>query len=140
MLIKLQSAIALFTCGCLVSVAASPSIGFVVTNGQVEVDGAVVHGNSTLFQGNVVKAGNATSDLVFPGGSNLLLQPGSAVKVFREYGLLERGAVVERGSHTLVADGLKVSSLSAQSAVFVDMQDRAHLRVAAQGGAAEVRN
>jgi hypothetical protein len=141
MLIKLQSAIALFTCGCLVSVAASPSsIGFVVTNGEVEVDGAVVHGNSTLFQGNVVRAGNATSDLMFAGGSNLLLQPGSAVKVFREYGLLERGAVVQRGSHTLVADGLKVSSLSPQSAVFVDMQDRAHLRVAAQGGAAEVRN
>jgi hypothetical protein len=141
MLVKLQSAIALFTCGCLVSVAASPSsIGFVVTNGQVEVDGAVVHGNSTLFQGNVVKAGNATSDLMFPGGSNLLLQPGSAVKVFREYGLLERGAVVQRGSHILVADGLKVSSLSPQSAVFIDMQDRAHLRVAAQGGAAEVRN
>ncbi len=52
MLIKLQSAIALFTCGCLVSVAASPSsIGFVVTSGQVQVDGALVHGNSTLFQG-----------------------------------------------------------------------------------------
>jgi hypothetical protein len=141
MLIKLQSAVALFTCGCLVSVAASPSsIGFVVTNGQVKVDGAVVHGNSTLFQGNVVQAGDATSDLMFPGGSNLLLQPGSAVKVFREYGLLERGAAIQRGSHTLVADGLKVSSLSPQSAVFVDMQDRAHLRVAAQGGAAEVRN
>ncbi len=77
MLVKLQSAIALFTCGCLVSVAASPSsIGFVVTSGQVEVDGAVVHGNATLFQGNVVQAGNATSDLMFPGGSNLLLQPG----------------------------------------------------------------
>jgi hypothetical protein len=125
----------------MVSVAASPSsIGFVVTNGQVKVDGAVVHGNSTLFQGNVVQAGDATSDLMFPGGSNLLLQPGSAVKVFREYGLLERGAAVQRGSHTLVADGLKVSSLSPQSAVFVDMQDKAHLRVAAQGGAAEVRN
>ena len=49
MLVKLQSAIALLTCGCLVSVAASPSsVGFVVTNGQVEVDGSVVHGNSNL--------------------------------------------------------------------------------------------
>ena len=39
MLLKLQSAISLFTCGCLVSVAASPSsIGFVVTSGQVQVD------------------------------------------------------------------------------------------------------
>lgn len=141
MLVKLQSAIALFTCSCLVSVAASPSsIGFVVTNGQVQVDGAVVHGNSTLFQGNVVQAGNGTSDLMFPGGSNLLLQPGSKVKVFREFGVLEGGAVVQRGSHTLVANGLRVSSLSPQGAVFIDLQDRSHLKVAAQGGAAEVRN
>ena len=80
MLVKLQSAIALFTCGCLVSVAASPSsIGFVVTNGRALVDGSAVHGNSTLFQGSLVEAGSATSDLMFSGGSNLLLQPGSAV-------------------------------------------------------------
>ncbi len=141
MLVKLQSAISLFTCSCLVSVAASPSsIGFVVTNGQVQVDGAVVHGNSTLFQGNVVQTGNATSDLMFPGGSNLLLQPESAVKVFREYGVLERGAAIQRGHHALVVDGLTVSSLSPQGAVFIGMQDRSHLKVAAQSGAAEVRN
>jgi hypothetical protein len=141
MLLKLQSAISLFTCGCLVSVAASPSsIGFVVTSGQVQVDGAAVRGNSTLFQGNVVRAGDATSDLMFPGGSNLLLQPGSTVTVFREYGVLEHGAAVQRGHHALVADGLKISSLSPQGAVFVDVQDKSHLKVTAQGGAAEVRN
>ena len=141
MLVRLQSAISLFTCGCLVCVAASPSsVGFVVTTGQVQVDGATVHYNSTLFQGNVVQAGDATSDLMFPGGSNLLLQPGAAVEVFREYGVLQHGAVTQRGPHALVAGGLKVSSLSPQGAVFVDMQDRSHFRVAAQGGAAEVRN
>ena len=141
MLVKLQSAIALFTCGCLVSVAASPSsIGFLVTSGQVEVDGASVRGTSTLFQGNVVTAGNATSDLMFPGGSNLLLQPGSTVTVFRDYGVLEHGAAMQRGHHALVADGLKVSSLSPQGAVLVDVQDKSHLKVTAQSGAAEVRN
>jgi hypothetical protein len=139
--VKLQSAIALLTCSCLVCVAASPSsVGIVVTSGQAQVDGAVVRGNSTLFQGNVVQAGQGTSDLMFPGGSNLLLQPGSAVRVFREYGVLERGAAVQRGSNTLVADGLKVSSLSPQGAVFVAIQDGSRLSVAAQGGVAEVRN
>jgi hypothetical protein len=141
MLVKLQSAISLFTCGCLVSVAASPSgIGVVVTSGQAQVDGAVVRGNSTLFQGNLVQAGQGTSDLMFPGGSNLLLQPGSAVRVFREYGVLDHGAAVQRGSNTLVADGLKISSLSPQGAVFIAIQDGSRLSVAAQGGAAEVRN
>jgi hypothetical protein len=141
MLVRLQSAISLFTCGCLVCVAASPSsVGFVVTSGQVQVDGAIVRGNSTLFQGNLVQAGDATSDLMFPGGSNLLLQPGAAVEVFRDYGVLRHGAATERGPHALVAGGLKVSSLSPQGAVLVDMQDRFHFKVAAQGGAAEVRN
>jgi hypothetical protein len=140
MLVKLQSAIALLTCGCLVSVAASPtSVGFVVTNGQVEVDGSVVHGNSTLFQGSLIQAGSATSDLMFPGGSNLLLQPDSAVKVYREYALLQRGAVIQRGSHELIADGLRIYSLSPQGAIVVGMKDKSHLEVAAQGGAAEVR-
>ena len=140
MLLKLQSAIALFTCGCLVSVAASPSsVGFVVTNGQAEVDGSVVHGNTTLFQGSLVQAGSATSDLMFPGGSNLLLQPESAVKVYREYAVLQRGAVIQRGTHGLVANGLKISSLSTQGAIVVGMKDRLHIEVAAQGGPAEVR-
>ena len=141
MLVKLQSAISLLTCGCLVCVAASPtSIGFVVTSGQAQVDGAMVRGNSTLFQGNEVMAGNATSDLMFPGGSNLLLQPGATAKVFRDYGVLEHGAAIQRGPHPLVANGLKVSSLSSQGAVFVDVQDASHVRVLAQGGVAEVRN
>jgi hypothetical protein len=138
---KLQSAISLFTCGCLVSVAASPSsIGFVVTTGQVQVDGAAVHGNSTLFQGNVVKGGDATSDLMFSSGSNLLLQPGSTVTVFREYGVLEHGAAVQRGHQALHADGLRIYSLSPQGAVLVDVQDKSHLKVTAQSGPAEVRN
>ena len=141
MLVKLQSAISLLTCGCLVCVAASPSsIGFVVTSGQAQVDGAVVRSNSTLFQGNVVRAGNTTSDLMFPGGSNLLLQPGATVKVFRDYGVLEHGAAMQRGPHALVADGLRVSSLSSQGAAFVDVQDGSHLRVVAEGGVAEVRD
>jgi hypothetical protein len=141
MLVKLQSAISLFTCSCLVSVAASPSsIGFVVTSGQVQVDGAAVRGNSTLFQGNVVRAGETASDLMFPGGSNLLLQPGSTVTVFRDYGVLEHGAVVQRGHQALRADGLRISSLSPQGAVLVDVQDKSHVKVTAQDGPAEVRN
>jgi hypothetical protein len=141
MLVKFQSAIAFFTGACLVSAAASPSsIGIVVTSGQTQVDGALVRGNSTLFQGDIVQAGQGTSDLMFPGGSNLLLQPGSAVRVFREYGVLDHGAAVQRGFNTLVADGLRISSLSPQGSVFVAIQDGSRLSVAAQGGAAEVRN
>ena len=141
MLVRLQSAISLFTCGCLVCVAASPaSIGIVVVSGQAQVDGSAVRGNSTLFQGSDVRTGNLTSDLMLPGGSNLLLQPGSAVKVYRQYAVLEHGGAIQRGAITLFADGLKISSLSPQGSVFVGMQDGSHLNVAAQSGSAEIRN
>ncbi len=141
MLVKLQSAIALFTSGCLVCVASVPSnVGFVVTNGEAQVDGSAVHGNSTLFQGSLVQAASAPSDLMFPGGSNLLLQPDSAVKVYRGYAVLQRGVAIQHGFHGLVADGLKISALSPQSSIVVGMKDASHLEVAARGGAAEVRN
>ena len=140
MLVKLQSAISLFTCGCLVSVAASPSsIGFVVTSGEAQIDGAVVRGNSTLFQGNLVQAGSGTSDLMFPGGSNLLLQPGSTVKVFREYGVLEHGtADPARSPRTDRGWAQGIFPLSTGCSL-VDVLDRSHLQVV-PGGAAEVRN
>lgn len=141
MLAKLESAIALFTCGCLVCVASSPAnIGFVVTSGRAMIDGATIRGNSTLFQGNVVRAGDATSDVMFAGGSNLLLQPGAEVRVFRDYSVLEHGSAIQHGTHPVVADGLKVSSVSPQGAVFVTLQDQLHLKVASQAGVTEIRN
>jgi hypothetical protein len=141
MLVKLQSAIALLTSSCLVCVASAPSsVGFVVTNGEAQVDGSAVRGNSTLFPGSFVQAGSATSDLVFPGGSNLLLQPEAAVKVFRGYTVLEKGAAIQHGTQGLIASGLKISSLSSQGSVVVGMKDASHLEVTAQGGPAEVRN
>ena len=143
MLVKLKSAISMLTCGCLVCVAASPAnVGFIVTNGQAKVDGAAVHGNSTLFQGDLIQTGDATSDLMLPGGSNLLLHPDSAVRVYRAYAVLQNGIATKRGSngYALVADGLKVSSLSPQGSVVVGLKDSSHLEVAAEGGPAEVRN
>jgi hypothetical protein len=114
-------------------------VGFVVTNGEARVDGSPVQGNSTLFQGSFVQAGNATSDLMFPGGSNLLLQPDSAIEVYRDYAVLQWGAVIQHGSRALVVDGLRISSLSPQSSVVVGMKDASHLEVAAGSGPAEVR-
>src|ERR1700761_32525 len=143
MLVKLKSAVSMFTCGCLVCVASSPAnVGFVVTNGEAQVGGTVVKGNSTLFQGDLVQTGEAPSDLMFPGGANVLVQPGSAVRVYREYTVLQNGVATKRGNnaYALIAYGLKVSSLSPQGAVIVGLKDRSHLEVTAQGGPAEIRN
>jgi len=141
MLARLQSAVAMFTCGCLVCVASSPSnVGIVVTTGGAQVDGASVRGNSTLFSGSLVRAGSVPSDLMLFGGANLLIQPGASVKVYREYAVMQNGAAIQRGSHgfSLFANGLRVSNLSPDGAVLVDVQDPSHLTVTAQAGTAEV--
>jgi hypothetical protein len=141
MSLRLKSAVALLTCCCFTAVAASPaSVGFIVTSGQAMIDDAVVHGDATLFQGNVVRAGDSATDLVISGGSNLLLQPGAEARVFQNYSVLERGIAIQHGSHSLVADGLKVASSGAQGAVLVEVRDPLHVSVEAQNGAAEVRN
>jgi hypothetical protein len=141
MLAKLQSVVALLTSSCLVCVASAPSsVGFVVTNGEAQVDGSAIRGNSTLFPGSFVQAGSATSDLMFPGGSTLLLQPDAAVKVFPGYSVLQRGSAIQHGMQGLIARGLKISSLSSQGSVLVGIKDGSHLEVTAQGGPAEVHN
>jgi hypothetical protein len=142
MFLKLQSAISLFTCSCLVSFAASPAnVGILVTNGSAQVDGTAIHGNSTLFQGSEVKAGEISSDLRFTDGSTLVLQPGATVKVYRDHSELKQGTVMQRGAsgHTLIADDLKISSLSADGTVLVGVKDSSHLEAVAQNAPAEVR-
>jgi hypothetical protein len=121
--------------------ASSPaSIGVLVTNGQAQVDGAAVHGNSTLFQGSEVKASEITSDLRFADGANLVLQPGATAKVYRDHAELQQGIAMQRGSgHVLVADGLKVTPLEANGAVTIGVQDSRHVEMSAVGSPAEVR-
>jgi hypothetical protein len=141
MFLKAQSVISLFTCSCLVCMASSPaSIGVLVTNGQAQVDGAAVHGNSTLFQGSEVKASEIPSDLRFADGANLVLQPGASAKVYRDHSELQQGIAMQRGSgHALIADGLRVSPLGANGAVTIGVQDSRHVEMSAVGSPAEVR-
>ena len=111
-----------------------------MTSGQVQVDGTVVHGNSTLFQGGEVAGRRASVRLYVSRGANrsCSLAPRQGL---REHAVLERGAAIQRGNsgYALIADGLKVSSLSQQGAVIVGLKGSSHLEVTAQGGVAEVR-
>ena len=78
MVLRTQSLIALLTCACFVASASTTSgIGIVVTNGQALVDGTVVRGNSTLFQGSEIKAGESVSNIRLSDGTDLDLAAGS---------------------------------------------------------------
>ncbi len=142
MLRKLQSAVALLTCGCMVGYAAVPvSIGILVTDRPALVNGIPIRGNSTLFSGNVIKAASAASSLWFADGSSLVLQPGARVRVFRDYSVLEQGVATQTGSNKreLIVDGLTVASLSGQGAVAAAWRDNSHFEATAENAPAEVR-
>ncbi len=142
MLRNLQSAVALLTCGCMAGYAAVPaSIGFLVTDSSVLVDGTPVRGNSTLFSGSVVKGGPAASSLRFVDGSSLVLQSGAQVRVFRDHSVLEQGVAtqIDSGKRELIVDGLTIASLSEHGTVAAAWRDSSHVEAVAQNGPAEVR-
>ncbi len=143
MFLRLQSAVSLFTCSCLISVAsAAPSnIGLVMTTGEIQIDGSSVRGNSALFSGSLISSGDANSSLQFSDGTNAVMKPGASMLVYREHSVLQKGITMQRGldKHTVVADGLRISGTSPDTAALIGVKDATHVEVAGQSGEAEVR-
>src|SRR5665213_490438 len=143
MFLKIQVAVSLFTCTCMLGAATVPtsSIGTVTANGEINVDGSAIRSNSTLFNGSVVQTSAVRSDVRLADGSQLVLNPDSRMTLYRDHAVLEQGLTMQRnaGKHAVIANGLKVSSETPNGAVLVDIQNRTHMEVAARNGAADVR-
>jgi|HubBroStandDraft_5_1064220.scaffolds.fasta_scaffold37225_2 hypothetical protein len=143
LLFRIQSAVALFTCSCMLSATTiSPSdIGIVMANGVVRVDGTTVQGNSTLFEGSIVQTGDVRSDIHLKDGTQVVINPSSQVKIYRGQSVLEKGVLQQRNSanRTVVANGLRVSAEGKNSVLMVGVKDSTQMEVSANGGEAEVR-
>jgi hypothetical protein len=143
MFLKIQAAVSLFTCTCMLGATTVPatSIGTVTANGEIQVDGSAIRSNSTLFNGSVVQTSAVRSDVRLADGSQLVLNPDSRMTLYRDHAVLEQGLTMQRnaGKHAVIANGLKVSSETPNGAVLVDIQNRTHMEVAARNGAADVR-
>ena len=142
MLLRLQSAVSLFTCSCLISVAsATPSnIGLVMTTGEVQVDGTSVRGNSALFSGSLVQSQDAISNLQFSDGTTAIMRPGATMTVYRERSVLKMGVTMQRGldKHPVIANGLRISGATPNAIALIGVKDASHLEVAAQEGETDV--
>jgi len=143
MFLKIQAAVSLFTCTCMLGATTVPtsSIGTVTANGEINVDGSAIRSNSTLFNGSVVQTSAVRSDVRLADGSQLVLNPDSRMTLYRDHAVLEQGLTMQRnaGKHAVIANGLKVSSETPNGVVLVDIQNRSHMEVAARSGAADVR-
>lgn len=142
MFLRLQSAVSLFTCSCLISVASATesNIGIVMTSGEVQVDGSSVRGNSVIFSGSLVSSGDVNSSLQFSDGTNAVMRPGATIKVYREHSVLQQGVTLQRGvdKHAVLADGLRISGATPNAVALIGVKDATHVEVAAQAGETDV--
>jgi hypothetical protein len=95
--------------------AAAPPIGVATARGSFHVDNATVSGNATLFEGARIETGRASSQLRLNTGAAMWLSADSQGVVYRDRIVLERG-----------------------SGRFENAVDALTMRVAPEGGAAEV--
>jgi hypothetical protein len=119
-------------------VAVPPSIGVANSSGEFRVDGSVIQGNSTLFDGTVIETTSARSVLRIAGAQVTLL-PDSRAKVYRDHAIIEKGSgIVAHAQHlTVEAASLRIAPSAGDAVVQVEKTGQAQVVVATS---AEVRN
>lgn len=86
------------------------AIGIAMANGNFRVDNHPVAGNATLFEGNLLETGAASSALELTAGVRLRLGAESRGRVFRDRLVLERGVSELNSGHGywIEARGLRI--------------------------------
>jgi len=126
----------------LVAIWAAPSsIGFVRSAGDFRVDGSLVRGNSTIFDGDVVETAASRSVVQLSGGQ-LTLAPESRAKIYHDRTVLEKGTGMLRdaAAQLFQADSLQIAPAAKDSVVQVDVKSASRVSVYAFAGSAQVRN
>lgn len=133
--------ISLMTGGLVLLTAATTSIGVIRSSGDFRVDGSIVRGNSTIFDGSVIETATARSVVQVTGGQ-VTLAPESRAKVYRDRTVLEKGAGLLRDADKFVfeAASLQIAPGAKDSVIQVDVEGPGRIAVAARSGSAQVRN
>lgn len=128
----------LFTFSC--AMAGTAAIGTASARGSMVVDGSVVNGNATLFDGTVLETGQATTAVRLDKGIEIKLATDSRGKLYRDRLVLEKGAgeLDAPGRFVLQASGLSVTSSAPNSRGIVSMQQHNQVQVSALEGSFNV--
>src|SRR5215470_7619357 len=129
----LKTALGLIFGGCLLVIAAAPnSIGTARSNGEFRVDGAVIRGNSTLFEGNVVETAGARS-IVQLSGAQVTVLPESRVAIYHDRTVLQKGSLLSSAGRLEVeAVGLRIAPSNGNSSIHVEIPASGRVAVAAR--------
>lgn len=99
--------------------AAAPGIGIAMSDGTLTINNARTAGNATLFEGNTIETGNASSRLQLNNGATLQLSSDARGTVFGNRLVLEKGATqVGASSFEVNARTLHIVGSDARIAVF----------------------
>jgi hypothetical protein len=138
---KLLSLCAALALGASVSAQTNSSaLGSVTCSSHFRLDGSEIFGNSTLFDGARLEAGQAPLRLLLHRGVQLQLAPGAAGTVYHDRFLLERGEgrLLRSTGFRLEARGLRVLPASPDSSVRVLLPADDRLWVIALNGPVRV--
>jgi len=123
------------------AVAGTTAIGTASARGSMRVDGTVVNGNATLFEGTVVETGEATTAVRLDKGVEIRLATGSRGTLYRDRLVLEKGAgELAAGRFVVQASGLRVTPDAPNSRGVVSFQDHDTVGVSALEGSLDVAN
>ena len=135
--LKITLSAALAIALVLVPASAGTSvIGTASARGSMRVDGSLVNGNATLFDGSVVETDAATTALRLDKGIELKLATESRGQLYRDHLVLQKGSseLVRPGPFRLVANSITVASDSPGSRGVVSMKDDRTIEVSALAG------
>jgi hypothetical protein len=122
----IRSFLALLTSGCLLFVmAVPPSIGVIRSSGNFQLDGSMVSGNATLFEGSTVQTAAAQSKIQFSSGAQIVLEPNTRAQVYKD---------------RLEAATLRILPADTHTIAEIVTQDSNHVSVSAVQGLVDVRN
>ncbi|MGC2328453.1 MAG: hypothetical protein WA604_17195, partial [Candidatus Sulfotelmatobacter sp.] len=113
------------------------SIGTVSARGDLRVDGYMVSGNGTLFNGTAVETEQATATLRLDNGTEIKLAINSHGVVYRDHLVLLQGKSQVKTSGSpfhLEADGLRVSPSGPNSLGVIALRPASTVDVAALTG------
>ena len=122
------------------AVAGSTAIGTASARGSMRVDGALVNGNATLFDGTVIETDAATTAVRLEKGVEIKLATDSRGKFYRDRLVLEKGSteLVRPGSFRLEASRLSIMPDSPDARGIVSMKDDRTVEVSALSGELQV--
>jgi hypothetical protein len=138
---SVQSLIALILAANLsLGMAAAPAVGIITATGSFTIDASNVTGNATLFEGNQIETGKASSLLQLNNGARMQLAAESRGIVYRDRLVLEKGtSLIQSGKTSQVeANSLRIRPASESAGAQVSIRQSGTVQVAALRGPVRV--